>query len=88
MFKNKCPGRLEAERMFPPEEDPVVMARKDAVAATAKAIANEAKITEDGATTEVKVKFNSLSDDLVGSLNKEMKFQRLVEGEEMAKLKT
>lgn len=87
MFKNKCPGQLNAERMFPPEEDPIVMAKKDAVAATAKAIANEAIASEDHTTEKVKVKFSSISDDLVGSLNKEMKFENLVEAEEMMKLK-
>ena len=73
--------------MFPPEEDPVVMAKKDAVAATAKALANEALATEDHTTEKVKVKFGSIKDDLVGSLNKEMKFENLVQEEEMMKLK-
>jgi len=32
---------LKAERTQPPEEDPIVMAAKNAVAATAKALSNE-----------------------------------------------
>lgn len=45
MFKTKCPAKFNKDRMFPPEEDPVVMAKQQAVANTAAAIKNSAKIT-------------------------------------------
>jgi hypothetical protein len=61
--------------MFPPEEDPTVMAKKGAVAATAKALANEAKITEnDDASKKVNLQFDALKDGIVSTLNKEIKF--------------
>lgn len=50
LFKNKCPNKLVADRMFPPEEDPIVMAKNNAVAAEAKALGNEAKMEENDAT--------------------------------------
>jgi len=40
MFKNKCPKSFKTEMMFPPEEDPTVMAKKADVAATASALKN------------------------------------------------
>lgn len=72
--------------MFPPEEDPTVMGRKAAVAATAAALKNEAKITgNEEASKKVNVEFDAVKSGIVSTLNKEMKFENLVEQEELMK---
>lgn len=74
--------------MFPREEDPVVMAMNNAVAATASALKNQAKVTgNDGATKKVNIEFAGVKDQIVTGLNKEIKFENLVEAEEMMKQK-
>ena len=40
MFKNKCPREFKDKHFFPKEEDPVVMAKNAAVAATAADLKN------------------------------------------------
>jgi len=70
--------------MFPPEEDPVVMARNNDVAATAAALKNQAKVTgNEEAAQKVNIEFGGIKDQIVGTLNKEIKFENLVEAEEM-----
>lgn len=50
------------------------MAAKQNEAAEAKALSNEAKMEENDATEEVNVEFKGIKDQMVTSLNKEMKF--------------
>lgn len=79
MFKNKCPNKLISQRVKEIEDDVIVQQKKKGLEAEKKALAAEAALQQEDPTKEIMDSFADIKGNLVSALNKEMKFENLVE---------
>lgn len=85
MFKNKCPNKLISQRVKEIEDDVIVQQKKKGLEAEKKALAGkfvklaEAALQQEDPTKEIMDSFADIKGNLVSALNKEMKFENLVE---------
>ena len=89
LFQTKCQNEMVALRTKkPPMLDPVVAAKQRSLDNTRAAMKGSSFISEEETpdpTAEVTEGFKGIQDNLVNALSKEMKFEQLVESEEVQK---
>lgn len=78
LFKNKCRHELDTANLGSVDNDEIVKNKKQNIDMEKKALQAEAAMMVDP-TREIKSKFKEVQGNLVGALNKEMKYESLVE---------